>query len=97
MPSPNTLRALEDRWMDNDANATGVGSDAAGAGGGGVGDDERGALRDLVWGVIMGFFWPVGCGVWLVREEGVWSFRRKAAVAVGFGLNLVLGVVRFAI
>jgi hypothetical protein len=91
MPSPNSLRALEDRWIDNDTSATGAAAD-----GGASEDDGRGALQDMVWGAILGFFWPIGCGVWMVREEGVWTWRRKLAVAVGLGMNLVFGCIRFA-
>ncbi|RJE18082.1 conserved membrane protein, partial [Aspergillus sclerotialis] len=63
MPSGSELRDLEDRWMDE-------GSTGMGGGGGGVsvGDDDdggfgagsRGAVDDMLWGAVMGFFWPVG-------------------------------------
>lgn len=96
MPSPNSLRALEDRWIDNDASATGAGTGAGDAGGPGSDEDTRGALQDMLWGAVMGFFWPIGAGVWILREEGVWTWRRKMAVCAGLVVNLVFGCIRFA-
>lgn len=108
MPSPNTLRGMEDRWLDNssaggDGDGGGAGAGALGGGGGGalgaaaVGDDDAqaGALDDMIWGAAMGFFWPVGCLLWAVREEGIWTQRRKMAVVVGFMLNVGLGLIRY--
>jgi len=91
LPSPNTLRELEDQWLDN-SNTTAT----TGAGAGSVGFDEteRGQLDDILWGTAMGFFWPIGCLMWAVREEGVWSQRRKMAVVVGVVFNLAVGLVR---
>lgn len=57
-------------------------------------DDGRGALEDMLWGNLMGFFWPVGAAVWLTREEGVWSKRRQVAVVTGVLVNLAFGVMR---
>ncbi|KIW72740.1 hypothetical protein PV04_00916 [Phialophora macrospora] len=99
MPSPNTLRNMEDRWLDNstsDSNAMGdLNGDAAG-GIGPIDDDMQvGALDDMIWGTAMGFFWPIGCLMWGVREEGIWSQRRKMAVVVGFLLNIGLGLIRY--
>ncbi|KAL6249765.1 hypothetical protein RBB50_003620 [Rhinocladiella similis] len=97
MPSPNTLRDMEDRWLDN-SNAAGE----AGALGDGMGsgmqtedDGQVGALDDMIFGTAMGFFWPIGCLMWGVREEGIWSQRRKMAVVVGFLLNIGLGLIRY--
>jgi hypothetical protein len=92
MPSPNTLRRMEDAWIDGNAgNATG-----AGEGGFDFGDDGLGggALDDLLWGNIMGFLWPLGCIGWMVRETGVWSRRRQVAVFTGFILSLTFGMLR---
>lgn len=91
MPSPNTLRRLEDQWLDNSNEAGAVG------GGGGFVDDEgqAGALDDMLWGAVMGFFWPVGCIWWLCGEEGVWTRRRKVAVVIGAVVNAGFGVVRW--
>jgi len=35
----------------------------------------------LIWGNLMGFFWPVGAMFWLMREEGVWSGGRTNSCA----------------
>lgn len=94
MPSPNTLRALEDRWLDNSSSFS---LDDAGTGNGSAGEDDtaRGALDDMIWGTTFGFFWPIGCLIWGLREEGIFSPRRKIAIAVGVVLNLGLGFVRW--
>ncbi len=104
MPSPNTLRNMEDRWLDNSSSTTdpdGLGAgDDGGAGpssfGGGDDDGQAGALDDMIFGTAMGFFWPIGCLLWGVREEGIWSQRRKVAVVVGFMLNIGLGLIRYS-
>jgi hypothetical protein len=100
MPTGEELRDLEDRWMDE-------GSTVAQAQGGGeagaLGDDDGGlvlgsgsrtAIDDMLWGAVMGFFWPVGCAMWLRREEGVWSWRKGYAVFVGVVVSAVFGAVR---
>lgn len=96
MPSPNTLRDMEDRWLDNTSSSAGA------AGAEGVGqqqhDDDEGAagqIDDIVWGSAMGFFWPVGCLLWAFRERGIWSRRRKMAVVVGLLVNMAFGMVRW--
>ena len=93
MPSPNTLRNMEDQWLDNSsspANAT----DTI-AGGGGFTDDETGMIDDVLSGMAMGFFWPIGCLVWGVREEGIWTKRKRMAVVLGVLLNVGVGLVRY--
>lgn len=95
MPSPNTLRALEDRWLDNSSSFS-LNDASAGNESGGIEDDTaRGALDDMIWGTTFGFFWPVGCLIWGLREEGIFTPRRKIAIAVGIVLNLGLGFVRW--
>ena len=91
MPSPTTLRDLEDRWLDNSSSATGQESTARRY----EDEDTAGQLDDIIWGSIAGFFWPVGVMLWAGREEGIWSRRRKMAVVVGVLVNLGLGVVRW--
>ncbi|EEQ84939.1 hypothetical protein RJZ56_001242 [Blastomyces dermatitidis] len=109
MPSGAELRRLEDIWMDEGGSAgsvEGEGGGGAGAAGGGgsagianygVGSTSgaAGPLDDMLWGSVMGFFWPVGCGLWLLREQGVWSWRKGLAVFVGIVVNFGFGVVRF--
>ncbi|KAL8727684.1 MAG: hypothetical protein Q9181_005624 [Wetmoreana brouardii] len=97
MPSPASMRRLEERWLDNSGPNAGVANTAAdGADGGSLEDDDdgRGALEDMLWGNLMGFFWPVGAAVWLCREEGVWSKRRQVAVVTGVLVNLAFGLMR---
>jgi len=93
MPSPSTLRQMEDAWIDDNAGNTGAGS---GDGGFDFGDDGLGggALDDLLWGNIMGFLWPLGCVGWIIRESGVWSRRRQIAVFTGFVLSITFGMLR---
>jgi hypothetical protein len=90
MPSGQDLLALEELWLDNGSNSATAGGDTAGGFGG---EDSRG-LDDLIWGNLMGFFWPVGAMFWLMREEGVWSGRRQTAVLAGFVMNLTFGLFR---
>lgn len=107
MPSGAELRELEDRWMDEGSTAAAMPGAGGGAGGGGGGiggafaDDDggfgtgsQGALDDMLWGAVMGFFWPVGCAMWLRREEGVWSWRKGLAVFVGVVINAAFGAMR---
>lgn len=107
IPSGSELRELEDRWMDEGSGAMGAGALGGGGGGvstfgGGGGDDDgggfgtgsHGALDDMLWGAVMGFFWPIGCAMWLRREEGVWSWRKGLAVFVGVVVNIAFGAVR---
>jgi hypothetical protein len=93
MPSPTTLRRMEDAWIDDNAGNTGAGT---AAGGFDFGEDGLGgaALDDLLWGNVMGFLWPLGCVGWAMHEEGVWSGRRKMAVFTGFMLSLTFGMLR---
>ena len=78
-----------------DEGSTGVQAQAGE--GGGTGDDEggsRSAMDDMLWGAVIGFFWPVGCAMWLRREEGVWSWRKGFAVFVGVVVNAAFGMIR---
>ncbi|QSZ33379.1 hypothetical protein DSL72_002967 [Monilinia vaccinii-corymbosi] len=91
MPSPDTLLRMEDSWIDNNA-----GNGAGGVEGGfDFGDDGMGSgLDDLLWGNIMGFLWPLGCVVWVLREPGILSSRRQIAVFTGFILSITFGFLR---
>lgn len=89
MPTGEALRRLEDRWLDNDNNtpgsATGDGSDDADAGG----------LEDMLWGNIIGFFWPVAIFVFW-QEANLWTQRRNISVLTGVVVNLAAGFIRLA-
>lgn len=98
MPSGEELRDLEDRWMDEGSTAAAA---QGGGEGGGIADDDGGfgsgsrtAMDDMLWGAVMGFFWPIGCAMWLRREEGVWSWRKGVAVFVGVVVNAAFGAMR---
>lgn len=105
MPSPRTLLRMEENWLDGDAGRSGRGRDDAGgsAGGGevigadgGLEDEDtpRVQMYDTLYGVCMGFFWPLGALAWGLREEGVWSRRRGLAVLAGVGVNIGFGLVK---
>jgi iron-sulfur cluster assembly protein len=96
MPTGEELRDLEDRWMDEGSTAA-LAQAAEGGGGdddGGFGGGSRSAMDDMLWGAVMGFFWPIGCAMWLRREEGVWSWRKGVAVFVGVVVNAAFGAMR---
>lgn len=72
----------------------GAGDDGGGDDGAWFGTGSRGAIDDMLWGAVMGFFWPIGCAMWLRREEGVWSWRKGLAVFVGVVVNAAFGAMR---
>ena len=76
------MRRLEERWLDS---GDGSGDEPViGAGG----DEAEGEWEDILWGSMIGFFWAVGAILWLVREEGVWSKRRRYGVVTGVLANI---------
>lgn len=96
-PSPDTLRSLEDSWIDSNA---GDGLPTA-AGGGGLGavvdeDDPSGLGQGLdvfIRAMMIGFFFPLGSLTWLLRQEGIWGDRWQIFVAAGAVLSLVTGTI----
>lgn len=92
MPTGDELRALEDRWLDSEAGANGA-TGVGGVTGAEAGQEDTG-IEDMLWGNLMGFFWPIACMCWLMREEGVWSRRRQIAVLSGMLVNLTFGFLR---
>ncbi|KAF4833902.1 DSC E3 ubiquitin ligase complex subunit 3 [Colletotrichum tropicale] len=100
MPSPDTMRSMEDAWIDT--NAQGALPGGAGAGGeggdGGGGDDAfgvmSGVLDVLIEGMIVGFFWPLGCLGWLSREGSMLSGRWQDFIGFGVTLSIIIGVIR---
>ena len=90
MPSPSEMRLLEERWLDAGTPLDG----STGTVGGEYDDETGGALEDMLWGNVMGFFWAIGAIVWLVREEGVWSKRRQIGVVTGVLVNIAFCVLR---
>ncbi|KAM0277591.1 hypothetical protein ACHAQH_005710 [Verticillium albo-atrum] len=103
MPSPDSMRNMEDLWMD--ANAGG----AVPGGGGGltattasgeepVVSDSLGSMHEqldgLVKGMLMGFFWPLGGLAWLTREEGMLSQRWRVWIGFGVSFSAFVGLMR---
>lgn len=99
MPTAFELRLLEDRWLDDSA-GPGLASRSTGDGlGDGINDAGAGpgsALDDMLWGNVLGFFWPLGAIVWILREDGVWSSRRQMAVFTGILVNIAFSVLHVA-
>ncbi|RMZ05413.1 hypothetical protein D0860_05971 [Hortaea werneckii] len=91
MPSGPDLLALEERWLDSGSNAAAGGGEE---GAGGFNSEDAGGLEDMLYGNLMGFFWPMGAIFWLMREEGVWSRRKQIAVLSGFLVNITFGFLR---
>ncbi|KAK1761218.1 DUF2407 C-terminal domain-containing protein [Echria macrotheca] len=108
MPSPDSLRGMEDAWIDSNAGGssgsmggssgaasrTGDGEDG---GGGGATEDAFGlnAVVDaLIKGMFIGFVFPLGAMGWLLREEGIWPKRMQVFVWLGFMLSLSVGMIR---
>jgi len=91
MPTGPDLLALEERWLDNSSDPASAGGDV---GTGGFGSEDVGGLEDMLYGNLIGFFWPIGAMFWLMREEGVWSRRRQIAVLSGFLVNITFGLLR---
>ncbi|KAF2664047.1 hypothetical protein BT63DRAFT_99567 [Microthyrium microscopicum] len=90
MPLGDTLRALEERWLDSTGPAGVDGGDGEGMG---FEEDEAGALDDQLWGTMLGFFWPWAAW-WGTREEGVWTERRQVMVMAGLVMNILFGFLR---
>ena len=88
MPSPDTLRNMEDAWIDN--NAGGIPSESNPL------EDENGltsVLDILLKAMIVGFFFPLGSLTWLLRETGIWSKRWQIFVGFGVVFSLTIGFV----
>lgn len=79
----------------SDANADVAGGGGTEGWGAGFGIED-GGLDDMLWGYLVGFFWPLGGLVWGFREEGVWSRRRQVAVVMGVVLNAAFGFMRWS-
>ncbi|EME49091.1 hypothetical protein DOTSEDRAFT_84554 [Dothistroma septosporum NZE10] len=91
VPTGSDLLALEERWLDNTSNPSAAGGDGDA---GGFGSEDAGGLEDMLYGNLIGFFWPIGAMCWLMREEGVWTRRRQIAVLSGFLVNVTFGFLR---
>lgn len=90
MPTGSALLALEEAWLESSNSPANAGGEDAG----GFGTEDAGGLEDMLYGNLIGFFWPIGAMCWLMREEGVWTRRRQIAVLSGFLVNLTFGFLR---
>ncbi|KAH7153321.1 DUF2407 C-terminal domain-containing protein [Dactylonectria macrodidyma] len=89
MPSPDTLRNLEDSWIDN--NAGGIPTEANP-----LEDEYTGmaSVLDILFrAMLVGFFFPLGSLTWLLREEGIWSKRWQIFVGFGVVFSLSIGFI----
>lgn len=103
LPSPDTLRGMEDAWIDNNNDAAPPGAmpagggdeaEAAAAAGGGEEFGVAGVLDILLKGMFIGFIWPLGAIGWLVRDEEKIPKRMRVFVYFGFVLSLLIGTIR---
>lgn len=88
MPSPDTMRSMEDSWIDSNAGE-------APSAGGSLDEESSGmaaVLDVLIKGMMIGFFFPLGSLAWLLRQ-GVWSEKWQIFVGSGVILSLTVGVV----
>ncbi|KAL6855483.1 hypothetical protein ACO1O0_006632 [Amphichorda felina] len=89
-PSPDTMRRLEDSWIDTNA-----GQQLPGPGGADA-DDPSGlahGLDVLVSAMMIGFFFPLGSLMWALRQDNIWGDRWQIFVAAGVVLSLTTGLV----
>ncbi|KAK2606986.1 hypothetical protein N8I77_005700 [Diaporthe amygdali] len=103
LPSPDTLRGMEDAWIDNN-NDAGAGPAAVPTAGGDEGEGVAaaggeefgvaGVLDLLLKGMFIGFVWPLGAIGWLVRDEEKIPKRMRVFVYFGFVLSLLIGTIR---
>ena len=97
-PSPDSLRNLEDAWIDSNAGEALPGGNAAGVAGfdGGGGRDDFAGMASmldvLVKGMMVGFFFPLGSLTWLLRE-GLWNDKWQMFVCGGVIFSLAVGIV----
>ncbi|KAK3344300.1 DUF2407 C-terminal domain-containing protein [Lasiosphaeria hispida] len=105
MPSPDSLRGMEDAWIDNNGAASNGGGGGGGPGTAGEDGGEAAAVVEdafglnavvdaMIKGMFIGFVFPLGAIGWLLREEGIWPKRVQVFVSMGFILSLLVGAVR---
>jgi hypothetical protein len=88
-PSPDTLRALEDEWIDSNA------GDLPGAGPAGeLGSDYNSILDDMVRGMAVGFFFPL-LGTVFFRRDPSTNERFQLFVSAGTMFGVFVGLVQY--
>ncbi|OAA36043.1 putative protein family UPF0645, transmembrane [Beauveria brongniartii RCEF 3172] len=90
MPSPDTMRGMEDAWIDGNAGELPSSTVAGGA----LDDDMANmstVLDVLIRAMMIGFFFPLGSMTWLLRQD-VWGEKWRIFVGSGVVLSLTVGV-----
>lgn len=88
LPSPDTMRRLEDVWIDTNTGELPSSTDD-------LDDDFNGgtSINDIMMqGMMIGFFFPLGSMAWLLRQ-GLWAERWQVFVSAGVILSLSVGLV----
>ena len=95
LPSPDTMRNLEDAWIDTNAGAGGAHQPLPGDPA--TDDSDPSGLAHgldvLIRAMMIGFFFPLGSMTWALREDGIWGDRWRIFVAAGVVLSLTTGIV----
>lgn len=88
MPSPDSLRRLEDAWIDTNAGELPSAASPL--------EDELSTMSTvldvLIRGTMIGFFFPLGSITWLLRQ-GLWSEKWQIFVGSGVVLSVTVGIV----
>ncbi|KAM3432746.1 hypothetical protein MY4824_006381 [Beauveria thailandica] len=90
MPSPDTMRGMEDAWIDGNAGELPSSTVAGGT----LDDDMTNmstVLDVLIRAMMIGFFFPLGSMTWLLRQD-VWGEKWRIFVGSGVVLSLTVGV-----
>ncbi|KAK3182606.1 hypothetical protein K4F52_006056 [Lecanicillium sp. MT-2017a] len=87
MPSPDTLRGMEDSWIDSNAGELPTSNSPL--------EDDLSSMSTvldvLIRGMMIGFFFPLGSLTWLLRQ-GIWGEKWQIFVGSGVVLSLTVGV-----
>ncbi|KAF4589859.1 family UPF0645, transmembrane [Ophiocordyceps camponoti-floridani] len=88
MPSPDSMRSLEDAWIDSNAGPMPTTTAMI---------EDDGSIASyvdiLIRGLAIGFFFPLGTFTWLLRGD-VWNDKWRVFVAFGVILSVAIGVVK---
>ncbi|RCI16235.1 hypothetical protein L249_3142 [Ophiocordyceps polyrhachis-furcata BCC 54312] len=88
MPSPDTMRGLEDAWIDSNAGQMPFTANT-------IDDDVSisSYIDVLVRGLLVGFFFPLGSFTWLLRGL-IWNDKWRLFVCLGVILSVATGIVK---
>ncbi|ATY61260.1 conserved membrane [Cordyceps militaris] len=89
VPSPDTMRGMEEAWIDGNAGELPSSTPA------GPLDDDitnlSSVLDVLIRAMMIGFFFPLGTMTWLLRQD-VWGEKWRIFVGSGVVLSLTVGI-----